>query len=309
MTKRDLSSFGKVGVLFGGTTAEREVSLDSGRAIIAACEQLNLDVQGIDLQDNVIQNLQDANIDTAFIALHGGIGEDGRLQVLLDFMNIAYTGSGVQASVLAMNKLLSKQLWQSVGVATSPFEIMTKNSDFENIIDTLGSVMVKPAHEGSSIGMAIAKNATELKAAFLNAAKYDTSVFAEQLLPGAEYTISILDDEVLPPIKLETSHVFYDYDAKYLADDTRYICPCGLPKETEQQLKVLAKKAFNSLGCEGWGRVDVMVDSRGHFNVLEVNTVPGMTSHSLVPMAAKAGGYDFEQLVEKILLTIPSMVA
>ena len=305
MTIRDLSSIGKVGVLFGGTTAEREVSLDSGRAIIAACEKLNLDVQGIDLQDNVIQNLQSANIDTAFIALHGGIGEDGRLQVLLDFMNIAYTGSGVQASVLAMNKLLSKQLWQSVGVATSPFEILTKSSNFKSIIDSLGSVMVKPAHEGSSIGMAIANNAEELKAAFLNAAKYDTSVFAEQLLPGAEYTIAILDGEVLPPIKLETSHVFYDYDAKYLADDTQYICPCGLPYETEEQLKQLAKKAFTSLGCEGWGRVDVMVDDRGQFNVLEVNTVPGMTSHSLVPMAAKAAGYDFNQLIEKILLTVP----
>lgn len=305
MKKHDLNSIGKLGVLYGGVTAERSVSLESGAAIVDACKQLGVNVQAIDLKDNVIENIKASGIDTAFIALHGGIGEDGRLQALLDFMHIPYTGSGMQASVLAMNKLLSKQLWQSMDLSTSPFEVITQDSDFTKIIEQLGKVMVKPAHEGSSIGMAIASNADELKAAFLNAEQYDTSVFAERLLPGAEFTIAIVDELVMPPIKLETSHIFYDYNAKYLADDTQYICPCGLPKATEEQLKALTEKAFTSLGCYGWGRVDIMVDAKGDFNVLEVNTAPGMTSHSLVPMAAKAAGFNFVELVEKIITTIP----
>lgn len=304
MKSNGLTNIGKLGVLYGGVTAEREVSLESGKAIVSACEQLGLDVVAIDLQENIIENIQSAKINTAFIALHGGIGEDGRLQALLDFMGIAYTGSDMQASSLAMNKLLSKQIWQSIGINTSPFEVINPDSDFANIIDQLGKVMVKPAHEGSSIGMAIASNADELKNAYINAEKYDASVFAERLLPGAEFTIAIVDNIVLPPIKLETSHGFYDYDAKYLADDTQYICPCGLPSATESQLKKLAEKAFTSLGCYGWGRVDIMVDAKGEFNVLEVNTVPGMTSHSLVPMAAAAAGMSFVGLVEKILSTI-----
>ena len=305
MAIRDLSKIGRLGVLYGGTTAERDVSLDSGAAIIDACKTLGLDVCPIDLQDNVIEHITDANINTAFIALHGGIGENGRLQVLLDFMGIPYTGSGMQASVLAMNKLLSKQLWQSLDITTSAFEVMKSDSNFDELISSLGKVMVKPANEGSSIGMTIANNSAELKSAYFNASTFDTDVFAERLLTGAEYTIAIVDNEVLPPIKLETSHGFYDYDAKYLADDTRYICPCGLTTEKENELKQLSEKAFSSLGCRGWGRVDVMMDEYGHFNVLEVNTVPGMTSHSLVPMATKAAGYSFEQLVEKILLAIP----
>lgn len=305
MKNSSLANIGKLGVLYGGVTAERDVSLESGKAIFSACEQLGLDVVAIDLQEDVIESIKNAGINTAFIALHGGIGEDGRLQTLLDFMGIAYTGSGMQASSLAMNKLMSKQIWQSIGVNTSPFEVINPDSDFTHIIDQLGKVMVKPAHEGSSIGMAIASNAEELKHAYLQAEKFDASVFAERLLPGAEFTIAIVDNIVLPPIKLETSHGFYDYDAKYLADDTQYICPCGLPAATEVQLKNLAEKAFTSLGCHGWGRVDIMVDAKGEFNVLEVNTVPGMTSHSLVPMAAAAAGMNFVDLVEKILLTIP----
>jgi D-alanine-D-alanine ligase len=240
----------------------------------------------------------------AFIALHGGIGEDGRLQALLNIMGIPYTGSDTQSSSLAMNKMLSKQLWLGIALPTSPFVRLNADTRFEKVIESLGAVMVKPAHEGSSIGMSLAHNADELRHAYKAAAQYDTAVIAEQLLLGNEYTVAILNGEALPPIKLETDHVFYDYDAKYIANDTRYICPCGLSEEKEAAMKRLALDAFNSLQCRGWGRVDIMENTNGECNVLEVNTVPGMTSHSLVPMAAKAAGYNFEQLVMSILRTV-----
>ncbi|MFT5116553.1 MAG: D-alanine-D-alanine ligase [Kiritimatiellia bacterium] len=302
MHKSDFSTLGRVGVLFGGLSAERAVSLESGQAVLSALNNAGVNTIAIDLQENIIETITAANIDVAFIALHGGIGEDGRLQALLDIMNIPYTGSDTQASVLAMNKVLSKQLWQGLGLPTSAFVVLDEQTNFQTAIDELGGgAMVKPAHEGSSIGMALAHNAEELSAAYQQAAKYDAAVIAEKLLTGAEYTVAVLNGKALPVIKLETDHSFYDYDAKYIDNDTRYLCPCGLSENKEQELKDLALKAFHSLQCRGWGRVDIMANENGEWQILEVNTVPGMTSHSLVPMAAKADGYSFDGLVVEIL--------
>jgi D-alanine-D-alanine ligase len=301
-TTVNFSSIGRVGVLFGGVSAERAVSLDSGKAVFDALVAIGVDAVAIDLQDNVVQQILHAEIDAAFIVLHGGIGEDGRLQALLEIMDIPYAGSDTQSSALAMNKLLSKQLWLGVGISTSPFVVLNDQTNFSEAISYLGgSAMVKPAHEGSSIGMGFAYSAEELKAAYDNAAEYDAVVLAEKVLVGEEYTVAIVNGETLPVIKLETDRIFYDYDAKYIANDTRYICPCGLSKKEEQEIKELAIAAFNSLQCKGWGRVDIMRDENNVFNVLEVNTVPGMTSHSLVPMAAKAAGYSFEMLIGEII--------
>lgn len=305
MNEMNFSTLGRVGVLYGGVSAERKVSLASGKAVLAALQVLGVNAVAIDLQENVVQTLIAANIDVAFIALHGGIGEDGRLQALLEVMNIPYTGSDIQASSLAMNKMLTKQLWEGIGLPTSPFVSLHASTNFEEAITLLGgSAMVKPAHEGSSIGMAFAYSADELQAAYEAAAKYDSVVIAEKLLTGDEYTVAILDGVALPAIKLETDNIFYDYQAKYIDEDTRYLCPCGLSDEKETELKALALNAFSSLQCKGWGRVDIMTDDEGSFQLLEVNTVPGMTSHSLVPMAAKAAGYDFKMLVSEILRTV-----
>jgi D-alanine-D-alanine ligase len=302
MNELDFKRFGRVGVLYGGTSAERDVSLASGRAIISACQRLGVDVVDIELTENVIQTITAAHIDTALIALHGGIGEDGRLQALLEMMGITYTGSGVASCAIAMNKLISKRIWRGINLPTPNFQQLDKNSDFEKVLKRLnGSAIVKPANEGSSIGMAIVHSVNELKKAFNEAHKYDALVFAEELLSGPEYTVGLLAGEVLPAIKLETDNVFYDYEAKYLSDETRYICPCGLSDAKEREIKELSRWAFESLDCRGWGRVDLMEDSDGQFKVLEVNTVPGMTSHSLVPMAAKAAGYSFDDLVSNIL--------
>jgi len=301
MDKVDLSAIGRVGVLFGGMSAERDVSLSSGKAILRALKQVGVECIAIDVRENVVEQLTSIDIDVAFIALHGGIGEDGRLQSLLDMLNIPYTGSDTQASALAMNKLFSKHVWQGMKIPTPPFATLSRDMDAPSILQKLGDVIVKPAHEGSSIGMSIAKTKDELTAAYDHAYQYDAAVFAEKLLTGSEYTVAILDGQALPVIKLETDHSFYDYDAKYIDNDTRYLCPCGLDEKQEQSLKTLALKAFDSLQCDGWGRVDIMMDGCQQAHVLEVNTVPGMTSHSLVPMAAKAEGMSFEQLVVKIL--------
>lgn len=299
---------GRVGVLYGGLSAERDVSLQSGAAVIAALEEAGIDHVAIDVGDNVIADIQRAQIDRAFLILHGPGGEDGCIQALMEFMHIPYTGSDVQSSALAMDKLRTKYLWtgisakSAVALPTPEFAVLTKDSDFAGILDSLGGeAMVKPANEGSSIGMSRVKSAAELEAAFNMAARYQGSVLVERLISGAEYTVAILDGEALPPIKLETHHSFYDYDAKYIADDTRYLCPCGLPEDKEQELKQLALNAFTALGCRGWGRVDVMADHQQNFYLLEVNTAPGMTSHSLVPMAAKAVNISFPELVLKVL--------
>jgi D-alanine-D-alanine ligase len=294
---------GKIAVLFGGTSAEREVSLQSGGAVLNALMRRGYQPVGIDTGSDGWQHmLETARCEFVFIALHGPGGEDGAMQGYLETQGLRYSGSGVQASALAMDKMRTKQLWKGVGVATAPFAVLTDASNWKQICRELGDVlMVKPALEGSSIGMSKIKGADQLEEAYKLARQYGDLVIAEAFVSGSEYTVAILGDQVLPPIRLETHHVFYDYNAKYLADDTRYICPCGLPAADEAALKVLARTAFDTVGCRGWGRVDVMRDESGSFFVLEVNTVPGMTSHSLVPMAAKAAGLDFDDLVEAII--------
>ncbi len=290
-----------VAVLFGGRSAERDVSLQSGEAVIAALRANQIPVEAIDTKDNDWLERVANNHRHAFIALHGGDGEDGTIQGALENIDVSYTGSGVTASALAMDKVRCKYLWQGMGLPTPHFAELNDKSDLAEIIEQFGKVIVKPSCEGSSIGMTIATTAEELSAAFSAAKEYDDSVMVEQWVQGAEFTIAVLGDRALPAIRLETDHGFYDYDAKYISDDTRYICPCGLDESLEQKLKELALAAFTSVGCEGWGRVDVMQDEQGDFYLLEVNTVPGMTSHSLVPMGAKAAGLSFEQLVAEIL--------
>jgi len=249
-----------------------------------------------------LQRLPDYQLDRVFIALHGPGGEDGTLQGALEYLNLPYTGSGVLASALAMDKLRCKQMWQGMGLPTSDFALLDADSDWSAVLQRLGgNTMVKPAAEGSSIGMSRAQTPEQLQAAWLEASQYNTSVIAEPLLPGPEYTVAILDGQILPSIRIESNAEFYDYQAKYFSNQTQYLCPSELSETREQELQALCLQAFNSVGCRGWGRVDVMVDSAGQFQLLEVNTVPGMTSHSLVPMAAKAAGLSFDQLVEKIL--------
>lgn len=297
-------SLGVVGVLFGGTSAERDVSLQSGQAVLDALLRANVNAIGIDVNDDVLQQLTSVKLDRVFIVLHGVGGEDGKIQSLLNFLHLPFTGSGVQASALAMDKLLSKQLWNGIGLPTAPFYSLDEKSDWQKIIDALGGkAFVKPAHEGSSLGMSLVSSAEELEAAYQHAKTYDKTVIVEKFLAGEEYTVAILNDEALPAIKLETDNPFYDYDAKYISNDTRYLCPCGLSAEKEEALKAIALKAYHSLGCRGWARVDLMTDEAGNIFLLEVNTSPGMTSHSLVPMAAKAKSISFDELVLRILLS------
>ena len=296
------NQYGRVGLLYGGSSSEREVSLMSGEAIHQAMLNLGVDVVAIDADDNLLQSLPGYNLDLVFIALHGPGGEDGTLQGALEYLKLPYTGSGVLASALAMDKLRCKQMWQGMGLPTTDFTLLNADSDWAAELQRLGGqVMVKPAAEGSSIGMSRAATPEQLQAAWTDASKYNTSVIAEPLLPGPEYTMAILDGQLLPSIRIESNAEFYDYEAKYFSEQTQYLCPSELSESREQELQALSMQAFASLGCRGWGRVDVMVDDQGQFQLLEVNTVPGMTSHSLVPMAAKAAGLNFDQLVAKIL--------
>jgi D-alanine-D-alanine ligase len=287
-------------VLLGGTSAEREVSLQSGQTVIDALRAQGFDVRAVDpAAPDWIAQLQ--GVSFAFIALHGPGGEDGSMQGALQALRIPYTGSRVLGSALAMDKLRSKQLWQGIGLATGSFVRLGPDTDWQAVIDSLGKVFVKPSCEGSSIGMTSASSAAALEQAFATASKYGGGVIAEQFIDGPEYTVAILGDEVLPSIRLETDNEFYDYEAKYISDDTRYHCPSGLTAAEEVQMGELARWAFRSLGCAVWGRVDIMRDQTGKFHVLEVNTIPGMTSHSLVPMAARASGIDIQTLVGRIL--------
>ncbi|MBK3868254.1 D-alanine--D-alanine ligase [Pseudomonas stutzeri] len=299
---RDPSSFGRVAVLFGGKSAEREVSLKSGAAVLAALQEAGVDAFGIDAGDDLLQRLSSERIDRAFIVLHGRGGEDGSMQGLLECAGIPYTGSGILASALAMDKLRTKQVWQSLGLPTPRHAVLASEADCEAAAETLGfPLIVKPAHEGSSIGMAKVGDLAALIDAWRAAGTYDAQVLVEQWIQGPEFTVAVLHGQVLPPIGLGTPHSFYDYDAKYLASDTQYRIPCGLDSAREQELKVLSARACEAVGIRGWARVDVMQDADGNFWLLEVNTVPGMTDHSLVPMAARAAGLDFRQLVLSIL--------
>ncbi|CAA0083120.1 D-alanine--D-alanine ligase B [Zhongshania aliphaticivorans] len=291
---------GKLAVLFGGRSAEREISLKSGAEVAAAFNRLGVPVETIDVADDDWMRRVKSSFSQVFIALHGPGGEDGTVQGALECLGVKYTGSGVLASALAMDKYRCKQLWLGMGLSTPKFVELTAESDWSAIIADFGGVIVKPTCEGSSIGMSRAATAEELKSAWQEAQAYGR-VFAEQWVVGSEYTVAILNGKAMPAIKLETDAEFYDFNAKYLSNETRYLCPCGLSTEDEQELSELALAAFNSLACEGWGRVDVMRDSAGRFNLLEVNTVPGMTDHSLVPMAAKQAGLNFDQLVLAIL--------
>ncbi|MNZ41542.1 D-alanine--D-alanine ligase [compost metagenome] len=298
----DPRDFGRVAVLYGGKSAEREVSLKSGSMVLQALQAAGVDAFGIDVGDDLLQRLLSEKIDRAFIILHGRGGEDGTMQGLLEVAGIPYTGSGVLASALAMDKLRTKRVWLSLGLPTPNYAALTSEADCRDAAENLGfPLIVKPAHEGSSIGMAKVENLEALIAAWKDAARYDSQVLVEQWITGPEFTIATLRGQVLPAIRLGTPHTFYDYDAKYLASDTQYQIPCGLTPEKERELQDLTARACDALGIQGWGRADVMQDAEGRFWLLEVNTAPGMTDHSLVPMAARAAGLDFQQLVLAIL--------
>ena len=300
--------YGKVAVLLGGDSAEREVSLNSGNAVLNALLRQGVDAFAFDPAERPLTDLTDLNVDRALIMLHGRGGEDGSMQGALQFLKIPYTGSRVLGSALAMDKIHTKQVWQSLGLPTAKYEIADKRH-FEAgkcsaIMDKLGNeVMVKPAREGSSIGMARVTSAKQLETAIQDAFKYDNQVLLEQYIDGPEFTVSVLQGQALPSIRMSTPHTFYDYAAKYQDNTTEYYCPSGLSEEQEAQLAKLASRAFDAISGSGWGRIDVMQDNRRQFYLLEANTVPGMTEKSLVPKAAKVAGLTFDELVLSILST------
>ena len=295
-----MSSFGKVAVLFGGTSAEREVSLNSGSRVLAALQGQGIDAHAFDPASQTLDDLK--GYDRAFIALHGRHGEDGTIQGALEVMHIPYTGSGVLASALAMDKFRTKLMWQAAGLAIPEYALLTADSDFADVEEELGlPLFVKPAREGSSIGVTKVKEPGALKAAYEEAARHDPLVIAEKGVMGGEYTVGIIGDEAMPIIKIEPATEWYDYEAKYNRDDTRYLCPCGLPEAKEMEIRKGALEAFRILGGRGWGRVDFLMDEDGKHYFLEVNTAPGMTDHSLVPMAARVNGMDYPTLVRRVL--------
>jgi len=298
--EQSMSDFGKVAVLFGGTSAEREVSLNSGSRVLAALQGQGIDAHPFDPASQPLDALK--GYDRAFIALHGRHGEDGTIQGALEVMHIPYTGSGVLASALAMDKFRTKLMWQAAGLAIPDYALLTADSDFDDIEEELGlPLFVKPAREGSSIGVTKVKERGGLKAAYEEAARHDPLVIAEKGVLGGEYTVGIIGDEALPIIKIEPATDWYDYEAKYNRDDTRYLCPCGLPEAKELEIRKGALEAFRVLGGRGWGRVDFLMDDEGNYYFLEVNTAPGMTDHSLVPMAARVHGLDYPTLVRRVL--------
>ncbi|MFA7592587.1 MAG: D-alanine--D-alanine ligase [Thiohalobacteraceae bacterium] len=297
--------FGKVAVLFGGVSAEREVSLLSGRAVLEALLRQGVDAHAVDVvDDTVLTTLKGGGFARVFIVLHGRGGEDGVIQGALETLGLPYTGSGVLGSALSMDKVRTKQIWQACGLPTPAFRVLTGASDLEATAAEIGfPLMIKPAHEGSSIGMSKVERYADLEAAWRLAAQFDRAVLAEAWISGPEYTASILGGRVLPLIRLETPRAFYDYEAKYCSDDTRYHCPCGLAADVEAAYQELALRAFGAVAASGWGRVDFMCDAAGQPHLIELNTVPGMTDHSLVPMAAQAAGIDLDALVLRILET------
>ena len=299
-----MSGFGKVAVLFGGTSAEREVSLNSGSRVLAALLGQGIDAHPFDPAEQPLDALK--GYERAFIALHGRHGEDGTIQGALELMHIPYTGSGVMASALGMDKFRTKLLWQAAGLPVPEYALLTADTDFADIEEELGlPIFVKPAHEGSSIGISKVKERETLHLAYAEAAKYDSLVIAEKGVMGGEYTVGIIgkgaDMVALPIIKIEPATDWYDYEAKYNRDDTRYLCPCGLSEAKEMEIRKGALEAFRILGGRGWGRVDFLMDEDGNHYFLEVNTAPGMTDHSLVPMAARVSGMDYPALVRRVL--------
>ena len=297
-----MAQFGKVAVLFGGTSGEREVSLKSGQAVLDALLAKGVDAEAFDPAIRAINEL--AIYERAFVVLHGRGGEDGQIQGVLEWMNIPYTGSGVLASALGMDKARTKQLWKGIGLPTAPYRLLDEKTDYQAVIAELGlPLIIKPVHEGSSIGMSKVETAEQLEPAYREASVHDAVVMAEAWITGREFTIVILNGQALPIIRLEPPKdvAFYDYQAKYLRNDTHYGIPSGLTDLEEKELQVLALRAFDAVVATGWGRIDAMQDTQGRFWLLEVNTVPGMTDHSLVPMAAKAVGYTFADLCVSIL--------
>ena len=301
---KDAKDFGRVAVLMGGTAAEREISLNSGNAVYQALLNNKIDAHAIDVKTNVLEALSDTSFDRVFNIIHGRGGEDGVLQAVLDTLSLAYTGSGVLASALSMDKLRTKLCWQGAGLPTPKWVLLQNEQDIGRCITELGfPVIVKPAQEGSSLGMSRAETKSELLDAWKAATEYQCDVYAEAWVKGKEYTVGVLNGEGLPVIRLETPNTFYDFDAKYRANTTLYHCPAGLNDELEAELIRLSLEACAVLGVTGWGRVDVFIDDQGQAQLIEVNTVPGMTDHSLIPMAAKAAGLSSEQLVWRILET------
>ncbi|MBI5107351.1 MAG: D-alanine--D-alanine ligase [Rhodocyclales bacterium] len=295
-------AFGKVAVMMGGKSAEREVSLKSGTAVLAALRAGGVDAHAFDPLDKPLEALHGEGFQRVFIALHGRGGEDGSLQGALDLMDIPYTGSGVLASALAMDKWRSKLVWQASGLPVPDYAVLGADSDFAAVEARLGlPIFVKPANEGSSIGISKVKVAGGLRAAYDIAARYDRCVIAEKFLAGGEYTVGILGERALPVIRIVPATEFYDYEAKYLRDDTEYRIPSGLGEARETEMRKLALRAYRVLGGRGWGRVDLMLDAADGIYCLEANTSPGMTDHSLVPMAARAAGIPFQQLVLELL--------
>ena len=296
--------FGRVAVLLGGTSSEREISLLSGRAVLAALLRRGVDAHAFDPAERPLEQLRSERFDRAWIALHGPGGEDGTVQGALEFLGVPYTGSGVMGSAIAMDKLRTKLLVNAAGVATADSVALRTAADLEQALVRLGlPLIVKPVTQGSSVGMTRVDHAAQLEPAWRAALAVDRQVFAEPWLSGGEYTVSILQQAALPSIRIETPCTFYDYEAKYLRDDTRYFCPAGLPPAGEQQLARLALAAFDACGAEGWGRADFLFDAAGRPLLLEINTVPGMTDHSLVPMAARVVGFDFAELAWRVLET------
>ncbi|VEJ09604.1 D-alanine--D-alanine ligase [Actinobacillus delphinicola] len=296
----------KIAVLMGGSSAEREISLQSGAAVLNALKSQGFNAEGIDPQNYPVATLKEAGFDRVFNILHGRGGEDGTMQGLLEQIHLPYTGCGVLASALSMDKMRTKMMWHAYGLPVAKMVVITRNTlnnlDPVAIEKELGMpVMVKPSLEGSSVGLTKVKNVEDLKSAVLHALEFDETVLIEEWLDGEEFTVPILGEEALPAIKIVPANEFYDYEAKYLLDNTQYFCPAGLSDEKEQEIRQLAKAAFNALGCRGWTRIDIMSNAKGEFRLVEANTCPGMTSHSLFPKSAAQVGYSFEQLVVKIL--------
>jgi D-alanine-D-alanine ligase len=300
VSSKNIKQFGKVVVLAGGTSRERDISLTSGNAVLAALKELKVDVELVDTQHLDINVLK--RFDRAFIALHGLGGEDGQIQAVLECLNIPYTGSRVAASAITMDKVLTKKIWAAAGFKLAASFVVRSETEAAEAVKKLGlPVIFKPSLEGSSVGITLVESMTDINKAFAEANKPGQQVLVEKFIKGKEYSVGILDGEVLPSVRMSTKRAFYDFTAKYIDNDTEYFCPSGLSEKDEQEIQQTALAAFKEVGCSGWGRVDFIRNEKGDCYLLEVNTVPGLTSHSLVPMEARVKGYSFNELIIRIL--------